>query len=45
MINIFKNHAFVRLSFMTGVLIIGWFVLVALSYKIAEILLKKSGAL
>jgi hypothetical protein len=30
---------------MTGVLIIGWFVVVTLSYKIAEILLKKSGAL
>jgi len=30
---------------MTVVLIFGWFGLVALSYKIAEILLKKSGSL
>jgi hypothetical protein len=30
---------------MTAVLIIGWFVLLALSYKIAEILLTKSGSL
>jgi hypothetical protein len=30
---------------MTIVLIIGWFGLVGLSYKIAEILLKKSGSL
>jgi hypothetical protein len=30
---------------MTLVLIIGWFCLVGLSYKIAEILLEKSGSL
>jgi hypothetical protein len=30
---------------MTVVLIIGWFGLVGLSYKIAEILLEKSGSL
>ena len=36
---------FVRLNFMTGVLIMGWFVLLGLSYKVAEILLKKSGSL
>jgi hypothetical protein len=30
---------------MTVVLIIGWFVLLGLSYKIAEILLQKSGSL
>jgi len=30
---------------MTLVLIIGWFFLVGLSYKIAEILLEKSGSL
>ena len=30
---------------MSAVLIIGWFVLVAASYKIAEILLKKSGSI
>ena len=30
---------------MTAVLIIGWFVLLALSYKIAEILLAKSDSL
>jgi hypothetical protein len=30
---------------MSAVLIISWFVLVAASYKIAEIVLKKSGSL
>lgn len=30
---------------MTVVLIISWFALIALSYKTAEILLKKSGSL
>jgi hypothetical protein len=30
---------------MTVILIAGWFVLLALSYKIAEILLEKSGSL
>ncbi len=30
---------------MTAVLIIGWFVLIALSYKFAEIALQKSGSL
>ena len=30
---------------MTVMLIIGWLVLIALSYKTAEILLKKSGSL
>jgi hypothetical protein len=30
---------------MTVVLIVGWFVLVGLSYKLAEVALKKSNAL
>jgi hypothetical protein len=30
---------------MNAVLIVGWFILVAASYKIAEIMLKKSGSL
>jgi hypothetical protein len=30
---------------MTVVLIVGWIVLLGLSYKIAEILLKKSGSI
>ena len=30
---------------MTFVLITGWFVLIGLSYKVAEVLLKKSGSL
>ena len=30
---------------MTAVLIIGWFILIAASYKVAEIILEKSDAL